>query len=314
MYPFFGILLLFLFVLVIVHFYRRKCIIKHIRCMTAKEKCEKINALVQPFGYCYDHCQDIFSSTLDAWQRSFGYCSLYDKMAPHFQMIFDCLPIYFDYNGKTWLIELWKGQYGINTGAEIGVYHADEIIAPDKRKYELFHAADNEELFPLAFALQKQHHTLARFRKEHWWLTGFDVGCYSQPKDLAMNCSINFPDSDMQQAFLSGLAQAEVQVENIRLYQNSVSFSFCSCPSCLYRLPSRIYRKFVQWKNHLFCKYFRFMTKPFTCSADQVLYLYEYAPFAFRRLFSRHHLGKLSRKQKKTIFTNRREQTKTNGY
>ena len=43
-------------------------------------------------------------------------------MAPRFQMVFDALPVYFDYQKKTWLIEFWKGQYGINTGAEIGIY------------------------------------------------------------------------------------------------------------------------------------------------------------------------------------------------
>lgn len=307
MYPFFGIILLLFFLLTILHFYRRKCIIKHVRCMTPNEKCEKINALVQPFGYCYDPCQDVFRSTLDAWQRSFGYCSLYDTMAPHFQMIFDYLPIYFDYDDKTWLIELWKGQYGINTGAEIGVYHSDKIIAYDKRKYELFHAVSDEELLPLAFTLQKQQNILARFRKDHWWLTAFDVGCFSQPGELAMHCSITFPDYDMQQAFLKGLAQTDVRVENICLHKNGVSFSFASCPSCFYRLPSRIYRKLVQWKNRLLCKLFLLMTKPFTCSMNQLLYLYEYAPFAFRKLFSMHHLGKLSRMQKKCIFPNKRE-------
>ena len=39
-------------------------------------------------------------------------------------MIIDAYPVYFDYQDKTWMIEFWRGQYGINTGAEIGVYHA----------------------------------------------------------------------------------------------------------------------------------------------------------------------------------------------
>ena len=33
-------------------------------------------------------------------------------------MVFETLPVYFDYAGKTWLIQIWKGQYGICTGCE----------------------------------------------------------------------------------------------------------------------------------------------------------------------------------------------------
>ena len=62
---------------------------------------------------------------------------------PRFQMVFDALPIYFDYRGRTWLIELWKGQYGINTGAELGIYHADKILSESEYKTALFTAAED---------------------------------------------------------------------------------------------------------------------------------------------------------------------------
>ena len=47
----------------------------------------------------------------------------YDAAALAMNAIIDCEPIFFDYAGKTWLIELWKGQYGLETGCEIGVYN-----------------------------------------------------------------------------------------------------------------------------------------------------------------------------------------------
>jgi hypothetical protein len=59
---------------------------------------------------------------MDALQRKAGYCWNYDRAAPIFNMIIDCEPICFKYGGAKWMIELWKGQYGIMTGAEIGVY------------------------------------------------------------------------------------------------------------------------------------------------------------------------------------------------
>mgnify|MGYP000621142798 CR=1 FL=1 len=51
---------------------------------------------------------------------------------------------YFDYQGKTWLLEFWKGQYGINTGAEIGIYRADTLLSPAQRPYTLFHTVPDE--------------------------------------------------------------------------------------------------------------------------------------------------------------------------
>jgi uncharacterized protein (DUF927 family) len=53
-------------------------------------------------GFAYSKQQDIFYSTLNAWQRSFGYSRLYDEAAAHFAMIVDSEPIYFDYDGKRW--------------------------------------------------------------------------------------------------------------------------------------------------------------------------------------------------------------------
>ncbi|HHX56079.1 MAG TPA: DUF4474 domain-containing protein, partial [Clostridiales bacterium] len=78
-----------------------------------------INDELKSFGFAYDDKANFFYSILDPWQKDLGYCSLYDEAAPALSMIFDSEPIYFDYNGKHWLIEFWKGQYGITTGGEI---------------------------------------------------------------------------------------------------------------------------------------------------------------------------------------------------
>ena len=81
-------------------------------------------------GYAYDPNQDIFYSKMDAWQRDFGYCRLYDETASPMGMVIDCEPIYFVYSGKRWLIEMWKGQYDLTTGGEVGVY-TTEVGPPD---------------------------------------------------------------------------------------------------------------------------------------------------------------------------------------
>ena len=91
------------------HFRRKKLICK-IRCMDKDRKCSLLEELAEPFGYVYHCCCGFFSSTVDAWQKAAGYTWFYDYMAPRFQMVFDALPVYFDYRGRTWLIEFWKGQ------------------------------------------------------------------------------------------------------------------------------------------------------------------------------------------------------------
>ena len=121
MYFFLIILLLVALICSVFFHFRKKKIICKIQCMDKCQKCCKVEELVKLFGYCFHEECGFFSSTLDAWQREAGYAWIYDYMAPRFQMVFDALPVYFDYEGKTWLIEFWKGQYGINAGAEIGI-------------------------------------------------------------------------------------------------------------------------------------------------------------------------------------------------
>ena len=44
---------------------------------------------------------DYFYSLMNCWQREVGYCRLYDEAAPLFNMIMDCEPVTFSYEGKT---------------------------------------------------------------------------------------------------------------------------------------------------------------------------------------------------------------------
>ena len=89
MYLFFTIFFLFLLFFVCFNFWRRKKIIKKVCSMCMKEKCHLLDELIEPFGYSYVLSQDIFTSRIDAWQREFGYCALFDKAAFRFNMVFD---------------------------------------------------------------------------------------------------------------------------------------------------------------------------------------------------------------------------------
>lgn len=283
MYLFFGVFfLILLFFFCINHFHRKK-IIKKVCSMCMDEKCRILKDLIEPFGYSYVLPQDIFTSRIDAWQRQFGYCRLYDEAAPHVNMIFDCLPVYFNYEDRTWMIELWKGQYGINTGCEIGVYYSDRILKEDELEHELFQCADDENMLKLHFHLYRNGEDIAHLCKIHWWLTAFSMGCFSRPSDLTMKVSITFHNEDMAEAFARGLVKAGYRQQEIRICHSTVSFTFEEADEC-YSIWKRLMRKIAQCMNHFWCRIYLFITRPFCLSIDRILYLYYYLPFAFRKM------------------------------
>ncbi len=283
MYLFFSILFLILLFFFCINHWRRKKIIKKVCSLCMDEKCSILNDLIQPFGYSYVLSQDTFTSRGDAWQRDFGYCALYDRAASHFNMIFDCLPVYFNYRGRTWLIEFWKGQYGINTGCEIGVYYADRILDDNELKHTLFQCVNNEDMPKLSFTLFKGNTNIAHLYAKHWWLTAFNMGCFSNPSELTLRTSITFPSAEMAGAFAGGLIQAGYSRSDICLCHGTVTFTF-TASSLKYGIFHRLRIQITQKVNHFWCKVYLFVTRPFCLSIDRILYLYYYLPFAFRKM------------------------------
>lgn len=279
----FPIILLIILFLIIINHCHVKSIQKKICRLSCCEKVELLNELTKPFGFTYTPCQDLFTSRADAWQRELGYCELYDRSAPLAQMVIDCEPFYFDYKDRTWLIELWKGQYGINTGAEIGIYHADTLLSPKEYSTALFQAADNEEMLEMSMELFAGRQQLFYCYKRHWWLTGFLMGCFSHPADLTLKASIQFPEPAMLEAFLNAVIQRGYPKCAYCVEGTSITLIF---RHPYYTQPCQLLPlscSFSQWKNKCFCRLFLWITQPFVCSVDQLLYLYELLPFAFRR-------------------------------
>ncbi len=295
MYVLVGILLIFAVLSGAIGSIRKWYIRRKISKMTEEQKIGLLEQVGEPFGYCYEGSQDIFSSTIDAWQRDFGYMKAFDRYASHFNLVFDCEPIYFDYDGKTWLIELWKGQYGINTGCEIGIYRADTIIPERQRKTTRFQSVPNEEMMCISAYLYRKGKYLADLQKRHWWLTIFDMGIYTQPRDLSMRISITFPDNCMQQAFVQALEQKGYNLCDICLCRTTVSFRYDRCSTC----RANILHKFIMWlaqiRNHFLCWLYLCVTRPFTTTRDRMLCLYFFLPFAFRRTLRCGRLGKKKR-------------------
>jgi hypothetical protein len=179
---------------------------------------------------------------MDALQRKFGYAYGYDAAALGMSAVLDCEPIFFDYEGKHWMIELWKGQYGLESGCEIGVYTRpigssgpgydllDATVGQrpgdDVSSHNLFYdcAADGDML-ELSATLHRDGQALfTRGPEMHWWLTGFKWGVLSDPSQLSVDVAITLKDSAMREAFMAGVAGRPYP--NLNVDGTTVSFTF----------------------------------------------------------------------------------------
>ncbi|MCH5166746.1 MAG: DUF4474 domain-containing protein [Erysipelotrichales bacterium] len=174
-------------------------------------------------GFSYDSKDDLFYSTRNAWQKNFGYTHLYDVCAPLFRMIMDTEPVRFFYNGKHWLITFWKGQYGITTGAEIGVYSTKESIINNKTVYL---PVEENEMLDMSFILYKNNIRIMKIDAKHWWLAAFKLGMFSNPKELSMDINITFPNEEMLNAFLSAFKKLGYKDKHYKVIDTTFIFNY----------------------------------------------------------------------------------------
>lgn len=261
---------------------RREKSKKRVRRMEMPQKIHLLNQLAEPFGFFYIEEEDVFTSRVDAWQRHSGYTAMYDKAAAGANMVMDAFPVYFDFEGKTWLIEFWKGQYGINTGGEVGVYHARHIVPPYFYPAVHFEAAEDDEMPRMLCCLERKEERIYELFDRHWWLTGFRMGTFSKPRDLRMAVEITFDEAKMAEAFFKGLQKTGLPRSRFRICCNEVwiKIDFSG------KRPffEHLHRACVQRLNHFYCLSYRAVTRPFVRTADRMLFLYFQLPFCFRRM------------------------------
>lgn len=174
-------------------------------------------------GFTYNAEEDIFYSSLNAWQKNFGYSHLYDVLAPIFRMIIDTEPIRFNYNNKNWLITFWKGQYGIVTGAEVGIYCTkDQTIT----KNTVYLPVDDNEMLNMYLILYKKDKVITKVHAKHWWLAIFKLGMFSNPKDLSMDINITFPNNQMLISFLKSFQKLGYKSAYFTIIDNTFCFKY----------------------------------------------------------------------------------------
>ena len=266
-----------------------------VRYTDTETKIRRLNAALKPFGFQYDEQNDDICTGMYPWQRELGYCKAYDKAAFAMYMVFDSEPIYFNYNGARYLLEVWKGQYGCTTGAEIGLYvnRSDDF---DKEPEELFYeCVEDAERLPMTYALYKNGEKIQERSGVHWWLTGFLVGMFSDKSELAMEVGIGFPNFQMCNAFYDGLLRAGYTRNTIYVEQNRVYFRFDEPVSPQPSVCGGRCRKRVMKQNQKNCRLYCKVSKGFDTTLDKITYIGYCFPLLYRTLI---RMGMKSGKKK----------------
>ncbi len=248
--------------------------------LNSRADIDKIFEAIEAAGYSYDVEQDIFYSHMEAWQRSMGYCRLYDEAAAPLNMIIDCEPIYFKYDGKKWLIELWKGQYALTTGCEVGVFNTKgpNLKIPGIFEGTFYHSASDAELLQMSCTLKKNNQVLFTRSAKHWWLTGFILGEFSEPWELTLDVDITLIDETMLEAFVEGLKNAGYLDSEIFINGKTVSLNFAKP-----RTPQPFTRTaktdaIIQLKNKKTCEMYQDITGAYDDFLDKLQAVYTQSP------------------------------------
>ncbi len=279
---------------------KRKEAVYDVLGQTDREKIKTINDGLDEYGFYFESSADIISAKMYCWQRDMGYCKLYDELAPSLNMIIDCEPIYFDYDERRWLIEFWKGQYGMTTGGEVGIYVTDkeDIDIPGVFSGPFYECVTDEERLDMRFTLRKEKKRLFQRQEHHWWLTGFDVGDFSKPSNLSMQINLKFPNSQMKKKFIDGLKKAGYKDDDYKSMNKSVYINFDTPKSKQSKKSYKIVLQFIQLMNKTYCGLYNFLTRDFDRTIDKIYFLCLYYPILFKILSRDKELQKIQKAYK----------------
>ena len=244
---------------------------------------DMLNADLEAAGFAYEPRGDYFYSRMYCWQRKTGYCRLYDEGASLFNMIMDCEPVTFSYGGKRWLIELWKGQYGITTGGEIGVYNTHlEDIHTSRFTGTFYENISDAERLPLSFVLRRNKTVIIKRKALHWWLTGFRLGEFSQPSALVMDAKIRFPNREMCAAFVEGLKNIGYRKGEFTVFRTTVTLRFDKPHSPQPPAQEGLSKMMVQQTNKNNCGLYALATSAYSDTLDKLEFLKATMPELYR--------------------------------
>ena len=171
----------------------------------------------QVLSYKYHPVDDYYyTNDHKCWQSNFGFGRFYDFVAPYILLEYDYVRVFFTYNNKDYMVQLWKGQYGlIFYGCEQGVYYKEHSDKPDDA-FTFYKCLGKDEWPMMSMTLyhdkQRNGNYVREFTRDnetHWWCTGFKPGhlrVEEPANELRQVGTITFRDAEMAKLFADGLA------------------------------------------------------------------------------------------------------------
>lgn len=175
---------------------------------------ETHNVLSYQYDYDYGY---YYANDKASWQKNFGFARVYDYVAPYVGMEYDYIRVFFTYDEEDFMVQFWKGQYGVLYGGEIGIYNRDED-GQNSSPFTFYAAASNKYWPVMDMAVYHQEEegdTPAEYKllfkrpvDKYWWCTGFVMGTlrqYEPADELRIEATITFRDAEMATLFAKGI-------------------------------------------------------------------------------------------------------------
>ena len=165
----------------------------------------------------------LYNNDKDCVQSEFGYNEVYDKGASLIDFhIKTCRIKFYDYDGRDWLVQLWKGQYisgDVGTvGCEIGLYNRKAGTPSLIGHYNCATEADwlGMEMTMYWDENRTGNYTpqFTRDYTKYWWPTGFVDGQMKNVKDtqeIFVLARITFKDTLMTDKFVEAMSKLGFQ-------------------------------------------------------------------------------------------------------
>jgi hypothetical protein len=159
-------------------------------------------------GYIYEPHDHFVYNQKPVQQWLGGYNELYDTFSFLANVYADNLKIKFKYEGKDWLIQLWKGAYAVcfAVGGEVGVYNK-----PETNKVNHYFCATSSDWLRIGMSIYHDNaRVLTRAPEKHWWCTGYAPAivwdAFHKPrKSTLLDANIELKSPDMAKAFITAL-------------------------------------------------------------------------------------------------------------
>lgn len=173
-------------------------------------------------------------------QRKFGFNGAYDWGSKFVNFYLSTIRVYFTYNDKDWLIELWKGEYAMATvGCEVGFYYRDhnqsllDTLGPNNLLYKSVADEDAMEVSMKLWQYEKSTDAtpvqkINYSKRNCWWAAEFETGVLEKHRDqttLVMMATIDFPTDKMMNLFLDALEEEGFKEGTINSYHNYERYS-----------------------------------------------------------------------------------------